>query len=191
VPTPTEATYAPLQAAFHFFNAVLFGQLLPECLITLQRRRNAYGYFSGARFVALDSEARADEIAMNPQHFTTSTPSDICATLCMKWHTSGRSISDTGTVPVITIWSGPRKCDRSGFVRPPRVNQAENRSGIACHIISLTAVLSISRSGASKQQDRRCGGATRRSPSRKRVPSQSGLNSFARHAVTVRSARGA
>jgi hypothetical protein len=55
-PNPTKITYPSLEAAFAFFNRRLFGGRLPHCLITIQRKRSAYGYFSGARFETRDGE---------------------------------------------------------------------------------------------------------------------------------------
>ena len=48
---PTREVYAELQDAFSHFNLTLFGSTLPPCLITLQRERRTYGYFSSQRFV--------------------------------------------------------------------------------------------------------------------------------------------
>ena len=47
---PTAKTYAALNQAFDFFNVSLFGGALPACLVTLQRKNKAYGYFAGGRF---------------------------------------------------------------------------------------------------------------------------------------------
>ena len=66
--TPTKETYQQLQAAYDAINSSLFDGALPECLITLQRRRKAYGYFAGERFQREDGQA-ADEIALNPAYF--------------------------------------------------------------------------------------------------------------------------
>lgn len=69
---PTPEAYGELQRAYDYFNRALFGGRLPPCLITLQRQRGAYGYFSGGRFHARGGKAAsprtADEIAMNPSH---------------------------------------------------------------------------------------------------------------------------
>jgi len=65
---PTRDAYDALQRAFDHFNSELFGGRLPPCLITLQRRRGAYGYFSGDRFQERPGERTTDEIAMNPNH---------------------------------------------------------------------------------------------------------------------------
>lgn len=48
---PTREVYAELQEAFSHFNRALFDNALPACLITLQRERRTYGYFSCQRFV--------------------------------------------------------------------------------------------------------------------------------------------
>jgi len=81
-PHPTHRTYTSLDAAYDHFNRELFGGTLPPCLITMQRHHGAYGYFSGERFASLaDPEEVTDEIALNPAHFATRTPTDILSTL--------------------------------------------------------------------------------------------------------------
>ena len=50
MPTPTEQAYTELQQAYDVFNAQLFTGQLPPCIITMQRRRHTYGYFSGSRW---------------------------------------------------------------------------------------------------------------------------------------------
>src|SRR4051794_24596650 len=79
---PTTQTYTSLQAAYDYFNTELFGGSLPPCLITMQRHKGAFGYFSGARFVSVaDPYEVTDEIALNPQHFATRKTIDVLATL--------------------------------------------------------------------------------------------------------------
>lgn len=65
---PTQEAYSELQAAYDHFNRHLFGGQLPPCLITLQREKKTYGYFSRARFVRSGGTV-TDEIAMNPRYF--------------------------------------------------------------------------------------------------------------------------
>jgi hypothetical protein len=88
-PTPTEQTYVPLLEAFNHFNRALFAGALPNCLITLQRDSKGYGYFHANKFAAIGSDAKADEIALNPAHFRVRTPKDTCSTLihemCHLW----------------------------------------------------------------------------------------------------------
>jgi ribosomal protein S27AE len=80
--TPTEQVYGALQSGFTFFNASLFANKLPDCLITLQRDRGAYGYFCASRIVAAGDVARiADEIALNPVHFAVRTAMETFSTL--------------------------------------------------------------------------------------------------------------
>src|SRR4051794_39538632 len=86
---PTQE-YAAYDQAYVYFNATLFNGLLPPCLITLQRHASAYGYFSPNRFVARNnSEAQADEIALNPDTFKGCDDKDILSTLvhesCHLW----------------------------------------------------------------------------------------------------------
>ncbi len=76
----TQQAYGELQIAYNFFNDRLFGNQLPHCLITLQRKNKARGYFCGERFGSIDKQV-VDEIAMNPMHFETRTVTEILSTL--------------------------------------------------------------------------------------------------------------
>lgn len=53
--TPTSQMFGELDQAFEFFNSRLFGGQLPPCMLVPHRHRNAYGYFSPARYA--DKEA--------------------------------------------------------------------------------------------------------------------------------------
>lgn len=80
--SPTRATYDGLTLAYEFFNRELFSGKLPACLLTMQRQKGAYGYFSGDRFAQLgDAADITDEIALNPAHFASRTPTQILSTL--------------------------------------------------------------------------------------------------------------
>src|SRR6266700_2255147 len=64
---PTKQSYTSLATAFDFFNGELFSGSLPPCLITMQRHKNAYGYFSGDRFAnTSDPKEITDEIGLIP-----------------------------------------------------------------------------------------------------------------------------
>ena len=79
---PTTQTYTSLSTAYDFFNQELFSDSLPPCLITMQRHKGAYGYFSGERFASLaDPKEITDEIALNPSHFATQKPAKVLSTL--------------------------------------------------------------------------------------------------------------
>lgn len=78
---PTNETYAELQHAYEFFNARLFQNRLPNCLITLQREKRTYGYFSSGRFVGRKTGERTDEIALNPSYFGIRTIEESLSTL--------------------------------------------------------------------------------------------------------------
>lgn len=80
VQTPTEQQYSGFSAAYSHFNETLFNGQLPGCLITLQRRKGAYGYFSPERF-ATNAGQKTDEIAMNPQGFVNRTVEHTLSTL--------------------------------------------------------------------------------------------------------------
>jgi predicted SprT family Zn-dependent metalloprotease len=79
---PTLLAYAGLKTAYVIFNRVLFNDRLPGCLITLQRKKGSYGYFSADQFARMgDSGERADEIALNPANFAGRTPAEILSVL--------------------------------------------------------------------------------------------------------------
>lgn len=78
--TPTAETYEELQQAYDHFNRALFGGQLPPCLITLQREKRTYGYFSPERFVNREG-SKTDEIAMNPSFYAIRTVEDVLSTL--------------------------------------------------------------------------------------------------------------
>jgi predicted SprT family Zn-dependent metalloprotease len=73
--------YVTLSAAFDFFNRRLFAGCLPHCLITLQRHKGTYGYYSPRRFEARGGERETDEIALNPGEFKGRSDTDILSTL--------------------------------------------------------------------------------------------------------------
>jgi predicted SprT family Zn-dependent metalloprotease len=85
---PTDE-HSRLQNAYDFYNAFLFGGELPQCLITLNRKRGARGYFWQSIYTARRGNGTTDEIAMNPEHFGR-TDAEILSTLvhemCHLWH---------------------------------------------------------------------------------------------------------
>ncbi len=77
---PTKSAYAELQTAYDYFNSHLFDDELPQCLITLQREKQTYGYFSASRFVSKGGDS-TDEIALNPAYFAICPPEEVMQTL--------------------------------------------------------------------------------------------------------------
>ncbi len=77
---PTDTTYRELQTAYDHFNADLFDGQLPPCLITLQREKKTYGYFSSERFEHRDKTI-TDEIALNPAFFGVRSIEESLSTL--------------------------------------------------------------------------------------------------------------
>lgn len=78
---PTVLAYGHLVAAYGFFNEHLFGGSLPGCLITMQRKKNARGFFHGSRFGSRDQTEITDEIALNPATFSIRDDKGILSTL--------------------------------------------------------------------------------------------------------------
>lgn len=79
---PTSQTYSELQTAFDHFNDRLYGGQLPPCLITLQREKRTYGYYSASRFVDTGTGETVDEIALNPSYFAAHPILETLQTLC-------------------------------------------------------------------------------------------------------------
>lgn len=79
---PTAEVYSELDVAFDFFNKELFDNKLHHCLITLQREKRTYGYFSKSRFVRnQDVNIFTDEIALNPGYFAIRHIEETLSTL--------------------------------------------------------------------------------------------------------------
>ncbi|EIE9938027.1 SprT-like domain-containing protein [Pseudomonas yamanorum] len=78
---PTTQAYAELQAAYVHYNNALFDGKLPHCLITMQREKRTYGYFSSRRFGNKHDKTMTDEIAMNPSYFGVVPLLEILQTL--------------------------------------------------------------------------------------------------------------
>lgn len=78
---PTQDAYNELDKAYAHFNAELFGGQLPPCLITLQREKKTYGYFSAERFINQGDKSLTDEIALNPAYFAVIPLKEIMQTV--------------------------------------------------------------------------------------------------------------
>lgn len=78
---PTTETYRHLRHAYALLNRRLFADMLPSCLITIQRHKRAYGYFSGRRFKSFDGGKTTDEIALNPEYFIERGDKGVLSTL--------------------------------------------------------------------------------------------------------------
>jgi len=81
--TPTRETYTVLQDAYDHFNKEIFGNELPQCLITLSAEmRRAYGYYRHHPFKGTKKKDQVvDEIALNPFTFAGRTDREIFSTL--------------------------------------------------------------------------------------------------------------
>lgn len=85
---PTLDMYGFVQAAYDHFNADLFGGRLPQALLTFQREKSVFGYFSAKRWQ--DGDGRlTHEISLNPMYFITHKPLELFQTLvhemCHLW----------------------------------------------------------------------------------------------------------
>lgn len=77
--------YLEIDRAYQIYNEHIFktqGEALPECLITMQRKKGAKGYYSPDSFSSRDDESNSiDEIALNPNIFKGRTDKEILSTL--------------------------------------------------------------------------------------------------------------
>ena len=83
---PSLIAYKELQQAYEFFNKNLFNNELPNQLITFQRGKYTYGYFSPDRFTG---KSTVSELALNPDYFGERSLADTLSTLahemCHVW----------------------------------------------------------------------------------------------------------
>ncbi len=77
---PNQEIYGELTKAYDHFNKVLFDGKLPACVIVMQRKKGAAGYF-WADIWASENEERADELALNPDTLKARTTYQILSTL--------------------------------------------------------------------------------------------------------------
>lgn len=78
---PTKETYKQVDKAYTHFNKNLFNGKLPACIITFQRKKNAYGYFKSNSWEETDGEGVTDEIALNPSEFISRGLENVLSTL--------------------------------------------------------------------------------------------------------------
>ncbi len=79
---PTPETYLFFQKAYDFFNASLFENSLPPCLITFQRQKRLMGYVSFKRWYNPTENRHIDELAINPEYFAHYPLVELFQTLC-------------------------------------------------------------------------------------------------------------
>src|ERR1700685_2615436 len=80
---PTGICYDVLLNAYCTLKQKLFCDFcdsLPDCMITLQHDRHAYGHFAGNKYGTRDGRVITDEIALNPSQFRSRTTEQILAT---------------------------------------------------------------------------------------------------------------
>src|SRR5207248_9605496 len=73
--------YRACEHAYDWFNAELFENALPPCLITLHRKARSRGYFANDRFEHRAGGSTTDEIALNPDTFRGRSDKEILSTL--------------------------------------------------------------------------------------------------------------
>lgn len=62
-------TYGVLERAFDHFNAELFGEKLPDCVITISWNHSSHGHYVDNCFIVGKKDERP-EISLNPKHFS-------------------------------------------------------------------------------------------------------------------------
>jgi len=73
--------YTTLDSAYQYFNEKLWDGKLPDCIVTLHRKKGANGYYWHEKFVERDGNKKISEIALNPDTFNERTDTEILATL--------------------------------------------------------------------------------------------------------------
>ncbi len=84
----SEQLYSELVVAFNYYNTELFGDSLPDTIITLNRVNKSYGYFVNEIWTNSEEE-KISEIALNPSEFKNRTIEETLSTLvhemCHLW----------------------------------------------------------------------------------------------------------
>ncbi|MEM9363662.1 MAG: SprT family zinc-dependent metalloprotease [Bacteroidota bacterium] len=85
---PTEEFYPWLQLIYDHFNETLFEGELPDCMITVMRKKGTLGIFSPVRWKK-NNETSTDEIGINPSYFDQYPFIEILQTMahemCHQW----------------------------------------------------------------------------------------------------------
>lgn len=135
---PTDKNYSSWREVYDYFNAGVFSNALPGCIITFQRQRDTYGFLAGSRFESSDSRTKIDEIALNPSYFDKHDTRYILSVLVhemahqYQWHfgkpgqngyhnkTWARLMIEIGLVPTDTGGPGGKATGRhvQHFIRP-------------------------------------------------------------------------
>ena len=77
----TTKQYKSLDDAYAYFNKKLFGNKLPDCMITLQRHAKAFGFLHPDKFADRETGAPISELALNPDKFADRSDMEILATV--------------------------------------------------------------------------------------------------------------
>lgn len=77
---PSEELYQSLEAAYQYFNKVLFNDKLPDVIFTVQRQKGVMGFFAPERWSEKGGR-RCHEIAINPSYIAQSRLIEIMQTL--------------------------------------------------------------------------------------------------------------
>ena len=108
-PSPTTRQYSAFQHAYAVFNSELFGDTLPDCLITMQRQAHCCGYFSADQFTSPNGQATTDEIASTRNISPRMGFCMACKPWCMRWYISGSITTASRAGGAITMPNGPRR----------------------------------------------------------------------------------
>lgn len=77
----TTKLYGFLDRAMEYFNKNLFGDQLPDVILTLNRKAKTYGYHHHDKFRSRNGEERRTEISLNPDGFEGRTVQEVLSTL--------------------------------------------------------------------------------------------------------------
>jgi predicted SprT family Zn-dependent metalloprotease len=81
IPSPTEEQFNALNGAYKYFNRVLFGGKLPNCMLNFSRKKNTHGFLAPERWRRVGSKKHdTHEISLTPTTLYR-TPIEIFSTL--------------------------------------------------------------------------------------------------------------
>ena len=81
IPSPTEEQFNALNGAYKYFNRVLFGNKLPNCMLNFSRKKNTHGFLAPERWRRIGSiKHNIHEISLTPTTLYR-TPIEIFSTL--------------------------------------------------------------------------------------------------------------
>lgn len=78
--SPTQQLYSAIELMYDHFNGVLFDNMLPSVVLTVQKQKRIMGYFSPSSWASSEGQ-NCHEIAINPEYIATFPLIEVMQTL--------------------------------------------------------------------------------------------------------------